>query len=133
MLPKKTYKTGDSGKNMKTLEQKVVEIGKIVEDGKGKDVVALDIHELNSWTDYFVIATVSSSAHCQGLIKQIKEYIKDNDLEIHATNRKSPDGEDWNLLDIGPVVVHLMSEEARGFYDLEKLWHSGRNILLHED
>ena len=113
---------------MKTMEEKAIEIAKLMEDGKGIDVTLLDISGLNSWTDYFVIVTVTSSAHWQGLYKQIKEYIKDNDLEIHVTNRKSPDGDDWNLIDLGAIVVHLMSESARSFYDLEKLWHAGKTI-----
>ena len=113
---------------MKTMEEKAREIAQLMEDGKGNDVTLLDISGLNSWTDYFVIVTVTSSAHWQGLYKQIKEYIKDNDLEIHVTNRKSPDGDDWNLIDLGAIVVHLMSESARSFYDLEKLWHAGRTI-----
>ena len=112
----------------KTNEQKAIEIAKLMDDGKGKDTVLLDISELNSWTDYFVITTVSSSTHWQGLYKQIKEYIKDNDLEIHLTHRKSSDGDDWNLIDLGVIVVHLMSAQAREFYDLEKLWHAGRTI-----
>ncbi len=116
---------------MKTMEEKAREIAKLMEDGKGNDVTLLDISELNSWTDYFVIVTVTSSAHWQGLYKQIKEYIKDNDLEIHLTNRKSPDGDDWNLIDLGAIVVHLMSESARSFYDLEKLWHAGKTIDFH--
>ena len=113
---------------MKTMEEKAIEIAKLMEDGKGNDVTLLDISGLNSWTDYFVIVTVTSSAHWQGLYKQIKEYIKDNDLEIHVTNRKSPDGDDWNLIDLGAIVVHLMSESARSFYDLVKLWHAGKTI-----
>ena len=113
---------------MKTMEEKAKEIAQLMEDGKGNDVTLLDISGLNSWTDYFVIVTVNSSAHWQGLYKQIKEYIKNNDLEIHLTNRKSPDGDDWNLIDLGSIVVHLMSESARSFYDLEKLWHAGKTI-----
>ncbi len=115
---------------MKTTQEKAVEIAKLIMDGKGDDVVLLNVSELNSWTDYFVIATVTSSAQCQGLCKQIKDYIKQNDLEIHTTNRKSPDGDDWNLIDLGVIVVHLMSEQARSFYDLEKLWHAGEKIDL---
>ena len=113
---------------MKTIEEKAKEIAKLMEDGKGSDVVLLDISGLNSWTDYFVIVTVSSSTHWQGLYKDVKNYIKDNDLEIHVTNRKSPDGDDWNLIDLGSIVIHLMSEQARAFYDLEKLWHSGKKL-----
>lgn len=113
---------------MKTTEQKAKEIAKLMEDGKGKDVTLLDISGLNSWTDYFVIVTVNSSTHWQGLYKQVKDYIKQNDLEIHVTNRKSPDGDDWNLIDLGPIVIHLMSETARNFYDLEKLWFKGKKL-----
>ena len=116
--------------SMKTTEEKAREIAKLMDDGKGKDVTLLDISGLNSWTDYFVIVTVNSSAHWQGLYKQVKEYIKENDLEIHLTNKKSPDGDDWNLIDLGAIVIHLMSEQARQFYDLEKLWHNGKIIEI---
>ncbi len=118
--------------SMKTTEEKAREIAKLMEDGKGKDVTLLDISGLNSWTDYFVIVTVNSSAHWQGLYKQVKEYIKENDLEIHLTNKKTPDGDDWNLIDLGAIVIHLMSEQARQFYDLEKLWHNGKIIYINQ-
>ncbi len=113
---------------MKTTEEKAKEIAKLMEDGKGNDVVLLDISGLNSWTDYFVLVTVNSSTHWQGLYKQVKDYIKNNELEIHVTNKKSPDGDDWNLIDLGPIVIHLMSEAARNFYDLEKLWFKGKKL-----
>ncbi len=113
---------------MKSIEEKAKEIARLMADGKGRDVTVIDVSGLNSWTDFFVIVTVNSSAHWQGLYRQVRDYIKDNDLEIHATKRRSPDGDDWNLIDLGPIVVHLMSESARGFYDLEKLWHAGKTI-----
>ena len=112
----------------KTTEEKALEIAALLEDGKGQNVTVIDVSQLNSWTDYFVIATVSSSTLSQGLYKLVKDYIKDNDLEIHLTNKKSSDGDDWNLIDLGPIVIHLMSEQAREFYDLEKLWHAGERI-----
>ena len=67
---------------MKSMEEKAIEIAKLMVDGKGNDVTLLDISGLNSWTDYFVIVTVTSSTHWQGLYKQIKEYIKDNDIPV---------------------------------------------------
>lgn len=113
---------------LKTAEQKAVEIAQILEDSKAENVSVLDVSELNSWTDYFVIATVHSAAHWQGLAKQVKDYVKANDMEIHITHNKNQSGDDWNLIDIGPVVVHLMSPDARDFYELEKLWHNGKKI-----
>ena len=113
----------------KTVKEMALEIAKLMEDGKGTDVCVLDVSELNSWTDYFVIAAVSSGPHWQGLYKEIKDYIKDTDLEIHKIHNKTSQGNDWNLIDLGPIVVHLMSQEARDFYELEKLWHAGKKIM----
>lgn len=115
---------------MKTVEENAKAIAKLMEDGKGKDVVLLNISELNSWTDYFIIVTVTSSAHWQGLFRDVKEYAKENDVEMLVKSRKLSDGDDWNLIDLGSIVVHLMSEEARQFYDLEKLWHMGEKLTI---
>lgn len=113
-------------KSAKSSAQKALDLAQIMEDGKGADVTVIDVSELNSWTDYFVIVTVSSSAHWQGLYKQALEYAKANDMQQHRTNRHIPDGDEWNLIDFGTVVIHLMSKEAREFYELEKLWHAGK-------
>ena len=113
---------------MKTTEEKAKALARLMEDGKGKDVALIDVSELNSWTDYFVIVTVTSSAHKEGLYKQACDYAKENGLELYRTCRKQSDGDDWQLSDFGDIVVHLMSSEAREFYDLEKLWHAGRRV-----
>ena len=118
--------------DMKTMEEKAKELARLMEDGKGKDVALIDVSDLNSWTDYFVIVTVTSSAHKEGLYKQACDYAKENELELYRTRRKQSDGDDWQLTDFGDIVVHLMSSEARGFYDLEKLWHSGRRVEFND-
>ncbi len=112
----------------KTEEEKALEIAQLMEDGKGLDVSVLDISELNSWTDFFVIVTVTSGPHWQGLYKSVKDYAAQNDMEIHQVYHKTSQGDEWNLVDLGTVVVHLMTKEAREFYDLEKLWHAGRKL-----
>ena len=112
----------------KTEKEKALEIAQLLEDGKGNDVTVLDVSELNSWTNYFVIATVTSSAHWQGLFRQIKDYAKENELEIRKTAQKSSQGDDWNLIDLGNIVIHLMSHDAREFYELERLWHAGKKL-----
>ncbi|MBO4404984.1 MAG: ribosome silencing factor [Treponema sp.] len=112
-----------------TEAEKALAIAGILEDSKAENVTVLDIRELNSWTDLFVIATVASQVHAAGLYKEVKDFAKNNDMEIHLTHQKTSDGSEWNLIDLGTVVVHLMSAEARGFYELEKLWHAGK--VLH--
>ena len=112
------------------MEEYAKEIARIVRDGKGVDTVLINISELNSWTDYFVIATVNSSAHWQGIFRQVNEFAKINGLETRQSNKKMPSTDDWNLIDMGAIVVHLMSKEARAFYDLEKLWHAGKILEI---
>ncbi len=112
----------------KTISEMALDIAHIIEDGKGQDVCVIDISELNSWTDFFVIATVTSSSQWQGIYREIKDYIKDTILEIHKTDHKTSQGDEWNLVDLGAIVVHLMSEEARKFYDLETLWQAGKKL-----
>ncbi|MCR5290631.1 MAG: ribosome silencing factor [Treponema sp.] len=112
------------------MKQKAVELARLMEDSKGSDVVLLDISELNSWTDYFIIVTITSTVQWQGMFKAVKEYAKTHDLEVRESNRHGSEGSDWNLIDLGSVVIHLMSADARTFYDLEKLWHAGQRIEI---
>jgi ribosome-associated protein len=98
------------------------ELGELLRDHNGKDVVVLDLRKLNIWTDFFIIATVTSHTHVQGLLRHIKEFAREKNLEIlHRPRKAEPDSE-WNLVDMGNMVVHLMSEHARSFYELERLW-----------
>ena len=78
---------------MKTAEQNALEIAQLLEDSKAENVSVLDVSELNSWTDYFVIATIHSSAHWQGLAKQIKDYVP----AYVGTGGKEIDGLDYIL------------------------------------
>ncbi len=92
-----------------------------LEDHKCTDVVAIDVSEECSWTDCFVIATVSSVGHLRGVVHQIWDEI--NELGLTVSNRhKSPETSGWELIDCGDIVIHLMSAELREFYNLEKLW-----------
>ena len=72
----------------KTAKENALEIAQILEDGKAENVTVIDVSELNSWTDFFVIGTIHSSAHWQGLAKQVKDYVAENELEIHPRSAK---------------------------------------------
>ncbi|GHT74210.1 ribosomal silencing factor RsfS [Spirochaetia bacterium] len=98
------------------------DIGALLREHNGGDVVVMDLRRFNSWTDFFVIATVTSHTHVQGLLRHIKEFAVDRDLEILRRHRKSSPDDEWNLIDMGSVVIHLMSSKSRAFYELERLW-----------
>ncbi len=99
-----------------------VAIGKLLSDHKGIDVVVLDLSGLNAWTDYFVIATVTSSTHLKGLQNHVKDYGSETGVEILRRQRKVASDDEWNLIDMGSIVVHLMTARSRAFYELERLW-----------
>jgi ribosome-associated protein len=102
-------------------------LGNLLREHKGGDVKVLDLRELNAWTDFFVIATVNSGAHLQGLERHIKEFSREWGIEILRRSPKPPAGAEgafgeWSLIDMGIIVVHLMNSQARSFYELERLW-----------
>ncbi|MDR2500339.1 MAG: ribosome silencing factor [Treponema sp.] len=100
------------------------EMGALLRDHKGADVAVLDLRELNAWTDFFVIATITSHTHVQGLLRHIKEYAQERGLTIFRSRRKTLPEDEWRSVDMGGVVIHLMTEKSRSFYELERLWSS---------
>ncbi len=103
-------------------------IGSFINDHNGENVQVIDIQEQSSWTDYMIISTVSSTGHLKGLVRQLKEMLSDNSIDILKRHKQiSDDG--WELIDCGSYVIHLMSKDMRDFYDLDKLWFSGKIIF----
>jgi ribosome-associated protein len=111
-------------------------LARLLAEHKGGDVVILDLRGQNTWTDFFVIATVTSNTHLQGLARQVQDFAGANGLEIIRKSRKplfrqstadTPEDE-WRLIDMGTLVVHLMTAQSRSFYELERLWGSASVI-----
>jgi ribosome-associated protein len=100
-------------------------LGDLLREHNGQDVVVLDLRSLSNWTDFFIIATVTSKTHMDGLERHIKDYCRRRGIEIFGNSRKktAADSDDeWRLIDLGSFVLHLMSKRARDFYELERLW-----------
>jgi ribosome-associated protein len=99
-----------------------LELAALIKDHRGESVIVMDLREMDYWTDFFVIATVASSAHLQGLLRQIRDYAREKGIEILRHHRKINPDDGWSLTDMGNIVIHLMSEKSRSFYELERLW-----------
>lgn len=115
-----------------------IELGRLLRDYRGGNVVVMDLRKLNGWTDFFVIATVTSVAHLQGLEQHIKEFSREKGIAIlrqsprpRAVSSRSYT-EEWRIIDLGVMVIHLMTAQTRAFYELERLW-SAAPIIFHED
>ena len=93
----------------------------LLKEHNGQNVSMLDLRPLQMWTDFFIIATVTSNTHMDGLDKYVKEFCRAGDIEIFGYSRKYTDDQ-WRLIDLGTVVIHLMTSSAREFYELERLW-----------
>lgn len=101
-------------------KEKTAFIKSILEDKKGIDVEALNLTEISSVTDSFVIASGTSVPH----IKALSDYVEEGMSEkgIDPLRVEGYNSAKWILLDYGDVIVHIFSEEARKFYSLEWLW-----------
>ncbi len=96
-------------------------IAEVLANHNGGDVVILDVAAQAGWTDRFVIATATSSSHLRGLARFVDEEV--GPLGLQRLSRASiADDDEWILIDLGTVIVHVMTERARSFYELEKLW-----------
>lgn len=91
-----------------------------LEELKGKDIIVIDVHEKTSVTDFMVIATGTSSRQVKALANNVTEEIKKQG--ILPLGVEGLENSEWALVDLGQVVVHVMLQETRSFYDLERLW-----------
>lgn len=103
------------------IREKAEAISGFLVDHKGLEVTTIDVSEECSWAECFVICTVTSLGHLRGLAKELWGLLGELGLEVN--NRHKAVGDDgWELIDCGDIVIHLMSQELRDFYSLEKLW-----------
>ena len=90
-------------------------------DRQAADVVVLDVAELLTITDYFVICSAASAPQLKAVIEAVEERIR-TELDRRPVRREGDADGGWLLLDYIDVVVHVFAEEARAYYDLERLW-----------
>lgn len=92
-----------------------------IEDIKGQNIVNLSVEHLTEIMSNIVIATATSKQHCQAIGRHLLESAKLNKINIIGV--EGLDEKEWVLIDLGDIVVHIMIEETRKFYELEKLWN----------
>lgn len=104
------------------------ELLKIIEDvldeRKAQNITIIDVIGKTSVTDYMVIVTATSERHAKALSNYVIEKVKENG--VTPLGVEGQQGSDWILLDLGDVILHLMTAQSREFYQLEKLWSVDR-------
>ena len=91
-----------------------------LEDIKAVNPIAIDVTKISSLTDFMVIASGTSNRHISAMSEHLLEDLKETN--ISGIKIEGQGGDDWVLVDAGDVIIHLMSADAREFYDLESLW-----------
>jgi ribosome-associated protein len=97
---------------------------KAVDDKQGRDITILDISEIASFANYFLICTGDSSRQIQAIADEVETKMKENGFRPdHIEGYRNAE---WVLMDYFDLVVHVFSRNARAFYDLERLWRDGK-------
>jgi len=89
-------------------------------DRQAENVVLLDIHEIASFADYFVIGTALNPRHMTALLNAMDKDLPNEGIQPLRREGESTSG--WVLVDFGAVIVHIFTPDDREFYDLEGLW-----------
>ena len=108
------------------------EIAQIVDDKLATDIVALDMRELVSYTDYLVICTARNERQADAISDAVHLKLK-KDRKMLPVNPDRSGDVGWSVLDYLDCVLHVFTEEARELFDLEELWHEAPRLELTLD
>ncbi len=111
--------------NKIAIAKEVQYIVDALDDKRAVDIVVLDLKEVSESLEYFIIASGESSLQINALEQHVKEHLRENGYRVNGIEGPS---QKWILMDYGFTVVHIMSPEAREFYDLEGLWADAESL-----
>jgi ribosome-associated protein len=99
-----------------------------MQNKKASAITVLDLRKIGTFTEYFLVCTGFSTPQMQAICSQVEEQLY-RELKREPEHREGRHSADWALLDFGGFIVHVFSEQARRYYDLERLW---RNVPRHD-
>lgn len=110
------------------LDERILMALNAASEKKAINTAVLDLREIASFTDYFVITSGTNERQVQAISDEIFETLKRNGTA--AARVEGYKTAEWILLDYGDFVVHVFDEKARKFYDLERLWRESKRVQL---
>lgn len=113
------------------LDERIVAAVQAAADKKAIDIVVLDLREIASFTDYFVITSGTNERQVQAISDEVYETLKK--AGTTAARVEGYKTAEWILLDYGDFIVHVFEQKSRSFYDLERLWRESTRVALSAD
>jgi ribosome-associated protein len=101
-------------------------VSDILSNKKAADLRLLEVTDLTTLADYFIIATGTSTTHLKTLAEEVEYVLKKQGILPNRVEGRQ--GGEWVLIDYGAVVVHLLLGDAREFYSIERLWSDAKNV-----
>jgi len=103
-----------------------LEAVRAAEEKQARDIRVLDLREVTSFADYFVILSGANSRQLQAIADEIHKHLKK--LGEMPNSMEGYDNAEWILMDYGDYVLNIFSEKARAYYDLERLWRDAKPV-----
>jgi len=110
------------------LDERVLKALHAAADKKALDIVVLDLREIATFTDFFVITSGANERQVQAISDEVYETLKKTGST--AARVEGYKTAEWILLDYGDFIVHVFEQKARQFYDLERLWRESKRVEL---
>lgn len=101
-----------------------------LDEHKGEDIRVIEIGNITTIADYFIIANGTNTSHVQALVDAAQEKLGRAGYEPKRVEGAGTTS--WVLMDYGDVIIHVFSREDRLFYDLERIWRDGKQISTEE-
>ena len=101
---------------------------KALDDKKAEDISVLDVRGKSPITNYFILATATSSPHMRALAGELDKTLKD--LGIKEVRREYNDGSGWSVVDAFDFMAHIFLPEQRGLYGIEALWKDAEKVKM---
>ncbi len=95
-------------------------IVKIIDEKKGKNISLLDVRDLTTLTDFFVVCTAEVPEHTKAIAEEVRIRLKKKGNTLYSVEGEKT-GE-WIAMDYGDVIIHIMLEDKREFYNIERIW-----------
>lgn len=95
-------------------------IMKVLEDKKGRDIVAIDIGVKSAFADYMVLASGGSERQVSALCEEVEEKMEKKGIQVRSIEGRKTSG--WILMDYGDVIVNILTLDLRDKYNIEKVW-----------